>query len=267
MTGAIRELQLLWCYRRFIIGSVRREFTTRYHRSLLGATWLVLAPFSMILIYTLIFSHLMQARMPGAAHPYAYSIFLCAGLLPWQWFAELLARNTQLFIDHAGLIKKNSFPRLALLAINIGSSAINFALAWLIFCGFLLLSWAWPGWIALLMVPLLALQTLFASALGFFLGVLNVFFRDIGNAVTLLLQFWFWLTPIVYSARHLPDWLVPYLQLNPMAPLITAYHSIMVEGQSPDWSALRTFLLLTCVAMALAVWIYRRTADQIVDEI
>lgn len=267
MAGVVREIKLIWHYRRFIVGSVLREFKSRFNRSLLGAIWLLLAPFAMILIYTLIFAHVMQAKIPGAVHPYSYSIFICAGLLPWQWFAELVTRNASLFLDNASLIKKNSFPRMALPVINLFSSGVNFILAWGIFCGFLIVTSAWPGWVVLLMLPLLALQALFASALGFFLGVVNVFFRDVGNAVALLFQFWFWLTPIVYSFKNLPAWLVPYLQMNPMTPLVSAYHSIMVDGVQPDWQALRGLVLLCFVFLALSVWIYRRAGGQIVDEI
>lgn len=267
MASFVLEIKQIWCYRRFIVGSVLREFKSRFKRSLLGAIWLLLAPFAMILIYTLIFAHVMQARIPGASHPYAYSIFICAGLLPWQWFSELVMRNTNLFLDNANLIKKNNFPRMALPVITFCSSGVNFLLSWMIFCAFLLVSSAWPGWIVLLMLPLLALQAVFASALGFLLGVVNVFFRDVGNAVGLLFQFWFWLTPIVYSFKNLPAWLIPYIQLNPMTPLISAYHSIMVDGVQPEWQALRGLVFLSFVCLALSLWIYRKAGGQIVDEI
>jgi len=263
----MQEIKQLWHYRRFIAGSVVREFRSRFKRSLLGALWLLLAPFAMILIYTLIFSHVMQARVPGASQPYSYSIFICAGLLPWQWFSELVTRNTGLFLDNASLIKKNNFPRMVLPVINFLSSGVNFALSWGIFCGFLLLSGAWPGWIMLLILPLLALQAIFASALGFFLGVVNVFFRDVGNAVALVFQFWFWLTPIVYSFKSLPAWLSPYLQMNPMTPLITAYHAVIVDAAPPDWASLDVVALPALGLLALSTWVYRKASAQIMDEI
>ena len=73
----------LWRYRGFILGSVKREFQARYRNSLLGATWTVLQPLAMITVYTVVFSELMRTRLPGMDSPYAYSIFLCAGLLTW----------------------------------------------------------------------------------------------------------------------------------------------------------------------------------------
>lgn len=74
----------LWSYRGFILGSVKREFQSRYRNSLFGALWTVLNPLSMILVYTVIFSHIMRARLPGVEDGMAYSVYLCAGLLTWE---------------------------------------------------------------------------------------------------------------------------------------------------------------------------------------
>ena len=86
----INLLRSLWRYRGFVASTVAREFQVRYQNSLLGVLWTVLNPLAMILIYTLIFSRVMQARMPGIESPFAYSIFLMSGLLPWGLFSEIL---------------------------------------------------------------------------------------------------------------------------------------------------------------------------------
>ena len=73
----------IWAYRGFIYGSVRREFQLKYRNSTLGAAWTVINPLAMIVVYTVIFSQLMKARLPGVAHEFGYGIYLCAGLLTW----------------------------------------------------------------------------------------------------------------------------------------------------------------------------------------
>ena len=104
----------VWNYRGFILGSVKREFQSKYRNSLLGATWTVLNPLAMIVVYTLIFSQIMRAKLPGVDGSFAYSIYLCAGVLTWGLFAEIVGRGQNVFLEHANLLKKLSFPRLCL---------------------------------------------------------------------------------------------------------------------------------------------------------
>lgn len=263
----IASLKSLWHYRRFILGSVVREFKSRYARTVLGSAWLLLAPFSMILVYTLVFSHIMQARLPGTQLPFAYSVYLCAGLLPWQWFSELVMRSVGIFVDHGGLIKKSSFPRLALPVIALLASACNFALVAGLFMIFLLIMGRLPGWELLTLIPLLVLQSAFALGLGVTLGTLNVFFRDIGQAVGIILQFWFWLTPIVYPLATLPAWAREYLSWNPVLPLFDAYQNVFLGAGAPQWDRLSSLLAVTVVSLLVATWVYRAAQSQLVDEI
>ena len=78
----------LWAYRGFILGSVKREFQSKYRNSMLGAAWTVINPLAMIFIYTVIFSQVMKARLPGVDSTFAYSVYLCAGVLTWGLFAR-----------------------------------------------------------------------------------------------------------------------------------------------------------------------------------
>ena len=99
-------LLALWSYRGFILTSVQREFQSKYRNSLFGATWMVLNPMAMIFVYTVIFSKLMHSRLPGIDGLFTYSIYLCAGVLTWGFFAEIVGRAHNVFIDNANLIKK-----------------------------------------------------------------------------------------------------------------------------------------------------------------
>ena len=88
----MKLIKSLWDYRGFILGSVKRDFQFKYLNSLLGIGWMVLQPLSMIAIYTIIFSQIMQAKFPGSANPLSYSIYLCAGILTWGLFSEITSR-------------------------------------------------------------------------------------------------------------------------------------------------------------------------------
>ena len=223
-------IKAVWAYRGFVIGSVKREFQSKYRNSLLGAAWTILNPLAMIVVYTIIFSKVMHTRLPGVDTTFAYSIYLCAGVLTWGMFAEITGRAQNIFIDNANLIKKLSFPRLCLPVSVVASAGLNCVILFGLFSGFLLVSGNFPGWAYLALFPVLALQVVFSIGLGISVGVLNVFFRDVGQFFTLFLQFWFWLTPIVYPVTILPERLQFLMTFNPMARLIQAYQTILVNG-------------------------------------
>lgn len=260
-------VRALWAYRAFIIGSVQREFQSKYRNSLLGAAWTVLNPLAMILVYTVIFAQVMRAKLPGIDSTFAYSIYLCAGVLTWGLFAEIIGRAQNMFLDHANLLKKLSFPRLCLPVTVVANASLNFAIVFALFTVFLVITGNFPGWAYLGLLPVLAIQIAFAIGLGISLGVLNVFFRDVGQFFGIFLQFWFWLTPIVYPASILPESMRPMMAYNPMATLTAAYQTILVTGQWPNWQTLWPVALLSLLLCALGFRLFKTHAGEMVDEL
>ncbi|WP_460130452.1 ABC transporter permease [Pseudomonas sp. H1_D05] len=254
-------------YRGFILGSVQREFQARYRNSLFGALWPIFNPLSMIIVYTVIFSHIMRARLPGVDDGMAYSIYLCAGLLTWGLFSEITLRSQNMFLDNANLLKKISFPRVCLPVIVLINAGINFAIIIGLFLGFLLVTGRWPGMALMALVPLVALQMMLCAGLGMVLGVLNVFFRDVGQLFGICLQFWFWLTPIVYPISILPEWLQSLLQYNPLTNLIASYQNLFLYGQWPLWSSLLPTFVIGVVFCAIGLRLFRQRVGEMVDEL
>jgi len=260
-------LSSLWHYRGFVLGSVQREFQTRYRNSLLGALWTIINPLAMIIVYTVIFSRLMQARLPGVDNDLAYGIYLCAGLLTWGLFAEILGRSQAVFLEHATLLKKLSFPRICLPAVVVCNALLNFSIIFGLFLGFLLITGNFPGLVVVAMLPVLAIQVLFATALGVILGIFNVFFRDVGQMTGIVLQFWFWFTPIIYPPSILPEGAAQLLELNPMLPIVQAYQGIFVEAAWPQWHTLWPMALVSLVLSLMALSLFRKRAGEMVDEL
>lgn len=261
-------LTALWEYRQFILSAVLREFQGRYRASLLGAFWSVAQPLTLMVIYTVIFGQLMQSSLPGHGQtPFAFSIYLCAGVVFWGFHAELTTRMASVFIEQASLMKKTAFPRVCLPAIVTGSACINLFIISLLYSLFLMLIDHWPGVVVLAVIPLLLLQTVFSLGLGLLLGTLNVFFRDVGQFVTVLLQFWFWLTPIVYTVEIVPARFQHWLLANPLQPIIAGYQTIFLGKSLPDFGSLATPALLALGCLIVGVWIFLRHADELVDEL
>lgn len=260
-------LRALWAYRGFILGSIKREFQSKYRNSLLGAAWTVLNPLAMIVVYTVIFSEVMRARLPGVDNTFGYSIYLCSGVLTWGLFSEIVLRAQNVFIDSANLLKKLSFPRLCLPAVIIGSALVNFAIIFGLFSVFLIASGDFPGLPFLGLIPLLVILVIFSIGLGITVGVLNVFFRDVGQFFGILVTFWFWLTPIVYSATALPQGVRRWLQFNPMTSLMEGFQTILVQKVWPQWEALWQPGGLSLILCAIGLMLFRKHAGEMVDEL
>ncbi len=260
-------LKALWAYRGFIRGSVQREFQTKYRNSVLGAAWNILNPLSMIVVYTVIFAQLMHSRLPGIDSKFGYSIYLCAGVLTWGLFAEITTRAQNIFIEQANLLKKLNFPRLCLPVTVVCNALLNFGIVFGLFMLFLLASGNFPGAPFLALIPLLLLEIAFAIGLGVSLGVLNVFFRDVGQFFGIFIQFWFWLTPIVYPFNTLPGSVQTLIFYNPMARLIAAYQTILVSGLWPNWLSLWPVFVFAVLFCGLGLFLFRRHAGEMVDEL
>jgi len=257
----------LWNYRSFVASMVVREFRVRYLGSLLGSVWSILNPLAMIFIYTIIFSKVMRARLAGVDDTMAFGIFLCSGLITWGFFSELLSRCQNIFIEQANMLKKIRFPRIALPAVLFLSCSLNFLIIFGIFAVFLLLTGRFPGWSFVGFLPLLMIQQGFALGFGVFLGTLNVFFRDIGHFIGIVLQFWFWLTPIVYPITILPERIRDLIELNPMTQIVLNYQQIVLQNAWPSWDKLYYHIVGSLVFMVLGAIVFTRLSGDIIDEL
>ena len=247
----------LWAYRGFILGSVKREFQLKYQNSMLGAAWTIIQPLSMIIVYTLIFSQVMRAKLPGVDSTFAYSIYLCAGVLTWGLFAEITGRAQNMFIENANLLKKISFPRLSLPIVVVLNAGVNFAMIFGLFILFLLVSGNLPGWPLLDLLPLLLIQVAFAIGLGIILGVLNVFFRDVGQFFNVVMQFWFWLTPIFITEELVPENMRFLMRYNPMSYVVNAYRERLLSYRAPDLEELAILAAFAVTAFVIGGLFFR----------
>lgn len=264
MLGFLRSI---WAYRGFVLGSVKREFQSKYQNSLLGATWNLIHPLAMILVYTVIFAQVMRVKLPGVSSTFGYSIYLCAGVLTWGLFAEVVIRLQNVFIDNANLLKKLSFPRLCLPLTVVVDSLLNFSIVFGLFTVFLCVSGDFPGWVYLALFPLIVLLVFFALGLGMVLGVINVFFRDVGQFFGIFVTFWFWFTPVVYSVNILPDWVQSLIHFNPMSGFMRATQGVLVQGMWPQWQLLGPMAAWAVILCVLGACLFRRHAGEMVDEL
>ena len=255
----------LWQYRHFVISSIRNELISRFARSKLGGMWVIINPLSQVLIYALILSNVLAAKIPGIENKYSYAIYLMAGLLAWTLFSEIISRCLNLFIEQGNLMKKMSFPRIALPSIVIGSCLLNYILLFVAMLAIFALLGHQFSLAMLWLLPLTFTLVVFALGIGLTLGVLNVFLRDIGQIVPIILQVWFWFTPIVYPETIIPEKYLHLMELNPMYPIVNAFHKALVYNETPQLFSLVIISVIALAILLFSLFLFRRASAEMVD--
>jgi len=255
----------LWQYRHFVLSSIRNELVSRFARSKLGGLWMIINPLSQVLIYALILSNILAAKLPGIDNKYAYAIYLMAGLLAWNLFSEIISRCLTLFIEQGNLMKKMSFPRITLPTIVVGSCGLNNILLFASMLVIFALLGHQFSLVMLWLIPLMLIVIVLALGIGLILGVMNVFLRDIGQAFPILLQVWFWFTPIVYPENIIPESYRHLLALNPMYAVTNGYHQVLVYNKAPDMDGLIIIAAIASALMLVGLFLFRRSSAEMVD--
>jgi len=232
--SVLERLVNIWRYRDLLRGLVVKEIRVKYKDSFLGFLWSLVNPAMFILIYYVVFQKVLGSGIP------LFAIFLATGLLCWNLFQTGVMGATGAVVDNAGLVKKVAFPREILALASVGSASIFFMFQAVVLAVFLVVFHVAPalGYLPDALVGLLALLV-FASGLGILLSGITVYLRDVRHLMEILLQAWFWATPVVYAfelvaskfeAHHIPAWV--YL-LNPVAPVVLAFQRTFYARTDP----------------------------------
>jgi len=252
----------------FLLGEfTRRDFKGRYAGSVMGFLWSFVQPLWSLALFTFLFSTVMKVSPGIGERTTNFAIFLFCGLLPWMAVQEGIIRATTAITENAGLVKKMSFPSGLLVWAVVLAALLHEAIALGLFLvvlgvtGELSLSGLW---ILLIAVPL---QVGLTVGLGFLAAAINVFFRDTAQINSMLLQGWFYLTPIVYPLSLVPDRFARYLALNPLTALVTLYREALLGGEMPPLESLTPLVGTTVAALAIGIWVFRRLKPVFADEI
>ncbi len=247
---------------------VKRDFHGRYAGSLLSFVWSFIQPLWMLVLFSFVFATVMKLKL--AEHGVKtenFGIFLFCGLLPWTAVNEGLFRSATAITDNAAMVKKLQFPAEILVHSYVLSAMLHEAIAGSVFLLILVasggLSWQGLPWL-LIAVPA---QVALTVGFGLLLASAQVFFRDISQLLGMALTGWFYFTPIVYPLGLVPDWLQPWIEANPLTPLVGLYRAAFL-GEPFHFGLAATSLVVTSAALlAAGTWMFRRLAPTFVDEI
>jgi lipopolysaccharide transport system permease protein len=224
------HLAELWEYRELAFFLARRDVSVLYRQTALGVAWAVIQPVFYMLVFSVLFGRV--ARLPSDGLP--YPLFTLAGLLPWNYFAAALVASSQSLVASQGLFTKVYFPRLVIPFSSVLPGLVDFAVAFLLLLVMMVGYGVWPGLRVLCLPAFMLLALVTASGIGLWLSALNVQYRDVRYAVPVLVQFWFWCSPVAYSAGLLSErWRLVY-GLNPMAGVIQGFRwALLGSGSAP----------------------------------
>jgi lipopolysaccharide transport system permease protein len=224
------KLRDIWEYRELLYFMIWRDLKVRYKQTALGAAWAVIQPFFSMVVFSLFFGKL--AKMPSDGIP--YPIFAYTGLVPWTFFSRGLTQSSNSLVDSANLIRKVYFPRLTIPIADVLSGLVDFAIAFLVLIGMMLYYGVVPSSRMVWLPAFLLLALVSALAVGLWLSVLNVEYRDIKYTVPFLTQFWMYATPIVYPSSLLRGKWRTLFALNPMVGVVEGFRwSLLGAKNSP----------------------------------
>ncbi len=268
--GHWRPIEGQWQTKFNLLGTlVQRDLEARYKGSVLGNLWPLLNQLSQLLIYTYVFAIVLEVKLNLKGLPtnnLTFGLWLFAGLLPWIAFTSGLTQATSSVIAQPNLVKKVVFPLALLPVVPILSALIesSFGLVALII---LVAVSAHTLNSTLLLLPLIWLpQLLLTAGLGYLMAGLTVFLRDIPQTLAVVLNFWFYLTPIVYPASAIPaQWRGYVFWLNPLAAISEVYRDLILVGYVNHWGEWSVATLVATVVFAIGLGCYRRLRPAFAD--
>ncbi len=250
-----------------------RELRSKYKRSFLGWGWSLLNPLATMAIFTVVFSVLLKSD-PPAGDPSGldiFALFLLCGLLPWNYLSNSMSGGMYALVGNANLVKKVYFPREVLVAANVASwlfsLLIEMCILWIALLAFgnMVLPWI-PAILVLMLV-----QTAFVLGIALMLSVLNVYFRDTQHLVGIVLQVWFYATPIIYPMTLVEQhahgfWLTLY-NTNPMVHFVEVYRNLMYDLRWPSAGNIAYVVLVSFATLVTGAFVFRRFEGRLAEEL
>lgn len=237
-----RRLRELPKYGYLLQSLIIRDIKGQYKGSALGILWSLLNPLGLMLVFSIVFSVLS-----GSGAPRQYPVFVLVGIIPWRFFSASLMKTSVSITQNAPLIKKVYFPRELLPISSLLSEMVNFFFGFIVLVVFLYAFGLELTQYALWLPVILIIQIALALGLGLLLSTLTTFYRDVLMVMDVVLQAWFFLTPVFYSFETLfgetatlfgitfnPTQVMRWV--NPMASIIDGYRTALwgtVASQGP----------------------------------
>lgn len=260
MTALARPIADLWRFRELVAMLVERDLKVRYKRSVLGMGWTLLNPLLQMVVYTLVFSFIMRMGVPD------FPVFILSGLLPWTLVSVSIAGSSHCLLNNQALIRKVAVPQMVWPVAVVASKLVDllFSLIPFVIIAMAYRRGPFAAWTAL--IPALVIVTAFSVGLALLFSSLTVFYRDMRHLTDILVQVWFYVTPVLYPVSFLEKLPYPWMRwtllLNPAIPVVRLFQEPLYEGRFPDAALLGAGGLAAAAMLGLGLAVFLRHQDR-----
>jgi ABC-2 type transport system permease protein len=257
----LKKIKGIWEFKYLIYNLVLRDLKVKYKGSTLGFLWSLLNPLLMLLVYTVAFKYVIKLKVPN------FPVFLFSALMPWTFLSSALSMGAVSITDNSNLVKKVYFPREVLPLSVVLVNLFHFLLTFIVLIPALLFFNIQPGLSFFFLVFIIFFQFLFVLGLTFIFAALNVYYRDIKHFLEVLLQLWFWVTPIIWSISLIPEKYRSFAWMNPFTPFVAAYRDVILRNRIPGFPTIIALIALGVLVLLLGTVIFRRKQRRFAEEI
>ncbi len=249
----IQTIKEVWNYRTMIQSLVRRDLRGRYKASVLGFLWTFIVPICQLLVYTIVFSVILQSNIEH------YYLYLFVGLIPWNFFSNCLTGGSSCMLQQQAMVNKIYFPREVVPVSYVTSAFVNMLYCEIVVFVVSLFSGVQFSLLSVLCLPVvMAVEFILALGITMIMCSINVYFRDLEHILGILSMAWMFMTPIMYDIAIVPDDLLPLFYINPMTSIIKAYRDIMYSGTVPKLETLGTAAGMGILFLFMGIMIFPR---------
>ena len=249
-------------YRELLRSLVLKDLKLKYRGSVLGFLWSLMNPLMLIVVYTVAFTYIMRIRSER------FVFLMLIGILAWTFFASTVSMATGAIIDNGGLVKSVQFPRAILPIATVLFNLSQYLLTAVVFLPVMLVLFNVPLSTTMLLFPVfLGLQTMFIVGVAFILATGTAFFRDIKHLAEIMVSILFWLTPIVYELRQVPERLRLPILVTPMSAFVVAYQDIFYYQQWPAFPVWLVSLTYATVTFVVGIWVFMGFEERLPEQV
>ena len=243
-------------YKYLLHQMIKRDFVTRYRKSVLGVLWSLLNPLLTMIVMTIVFSQLFRFEIEN------FPVYLLSGFIIFWFFSESTTLAMNSIIANEGIIKKVYVPKYIFPLSKVLSSLINLAFSFLAFLFVFIVTGASFHW-TMLMIPLpLFYVFVFSLGVAMFLSSMTVFFRDLTYLYGILITLLMYMTPLFYPVEILPYWMIPVIGFNPIYHFVDYFRALALHGIVPDLWANMVCIGFTLAALCGGAYIFIRQQDK-----
>lgn len=251
-------------HRELILVLALRDFQSRYAGTVAGSLWTLAHPIAIITVFYFVFSVGFKSKAPEGV---PFILWFSVGLMAWFYFNDALVSAASSIARNSHLVKKTVFPVEVLAIVQIVSSLLPHLVFLFVVAIVLLMNHVSFEGFRLLVFYFMFCTTVLLLGLGWLLSALEVFYRDISQALTIIMNLWFWMTPIVWDSKMMPEKYQWLFAANPMHYIVDGYRGMLIYPQA-KWPDTYETIIFWCVALGLFVLgsaVFRRLKPEFAD--